>query len=65
MQYEEFRKAGHYLIDYITDYLQQAENKPLFTDVEPSFLNNLFNEPVPDHPQSLEVIQKILEEKLV
>ncbi len=51
MQYEEFRKAGHNLIDFIADYLQQAENKPLFNDVEPSFLNDLFNESIPNNPQ--------------
>src|SRR5437868_13434831 len=65
MQYEEFRKAGHYLIDYITDYLQNVEHKSLFPNVEPSFLFDEFNEPVPNHPQSLEVIQKTLEEKLL
>jgi glutamate/tyrosine decarboxylase-like PLP-dependent enzyme len=65
MQYEEFRKAGHNLIDFITDHLQQSQNKPLFNDVEPSFLNELFNESVPNNPQSLEAIQKILEEKLL
>ena len=65
MQYEEFRKAGHNLIDYITDYLQQAQDKPLFKDVEPSFLNELFNESIPNNPQSLEAIQKALEEKLL
>jgi aromatic-L-amino-acid decarboxylase len=65
MQYEEFRKAGHNLIDYITDYLQQSQGKPLFKDVKPSFLNDLFNESIPNSPQSLEVIQKILEEKLL
>ncbi len=65
MQYEEFRSAGHYLIDYIADYLQAVENKPLFADVKPSFLNDLFNEPIPDQPQTLESIQKVLEEKLI
>lgn len=65
MEYNEFRKAGHYLIDYIADYLQQLEHRRLFPDVEPSFLFDQFNEPVPNHPQSLEAIQKILEEKLV
>ena len=65
MQYEEFRQAGHYLIDYISNYLQQAQNKPLFTDAEPAFLNDLFDESIPNNPQSLEAIQKILEEKLL
>ncbi|MGI8582667.1 MAG: pyridoxal phosphate-dependent decarboxylase family protein [Chitinophagaceae bacterium] len=65
MQYEEFRKAGHNLIDYIADYLQQSQSKPLFKEVEPSFLNDLFNESIPNNPQSLEAIQKTLEEKLL
>ena len=65
MQYEEFRKAGHNLIDFITDYLQQSQNKPLFNEVQPSFLNELFDEAIPNNPQSLEAIQKILEEKLL
>jgi len=65
MQYEEFRKAGHNLIDYITDYLQQSQDNPLFKNVEPSFLNELFEESIPNDPQSLEAIQKILEEKLL
>lgn len=65
MQYEEFRKAGHGLIDYISDYLQQAQHKPLFNEVDPSFLNDIFDEPIPDDPKSFEKIQAILEEKLL
>lgn len=65
MDYNEFRQAGHYLIDYIADYLQNVGNKPLFADIAPSFLSELFEESIPDHPQSLEAIQKILEEKLI
>ena len=65
MQYDEFRKAGHNLVDYISDYLQRLENKRLFPDVEPSFLFDRFDEPIPNNPQSLEAIQKILEEKLI
>ena len=65
MQYEDFRKAGHSMIDYIADYLQQLEKKPLFPDVEPSFLHDEFDEAIPNEPQSLEAIQKILDQKLV
>lgn len=65
MDYKEFRKAGHYLIDYIADYLQNVNDKPLFTDAAPSFLNQLFEEPIPNDPKSLQSIQKILEEKLI
>src|SRR5688572_6186697 len=65
MEYEEFRKAGHYLIDYISNYLQEVPDKPLFNDAEPSFIYNLFNESLPDNPQSLESIQKTLEKNLI
>ncbi len=65
MEYNEFREAGHYLIDYISDYLQNVNDKPLFSDVAPSFLNELFAEAIPNDPKSLDSIQKALEEKLV
>src|SRR4030095_16833496 len=65
MQYSEFRQAGHYLIDYIANYLEHVKEKPLFADVEPSFLYDLFNEPIPNRPHSLDNIQKMLEEKLM
>src|SRR4029079_15500333 len=65
MQYEEFRHAGHYLVDYIADYLQNVQNKPLFPDVQPSFLHELFNEPLPEQQLSLEELQKQIEEKII
>jgi glutamate/tyrosine decarboxylase-like PLP-dependent enzyme len=65
MQYEEFREAGHYLVDYISDYLQQVKDHPLFNDVEPSFLYDLFNESIPENPQSLRSIQETLEKNLI
>ena len=65
MNYTEFREAGHNLIDYIANYLEQLKDKPLFPDVEPSMIYSLFDEPVPNSPISLEAIQKVLEQKLV
>ena len=65
MQYEEFRKAGHYLVDYIADYLSNVSGKPLFPTADPSFLYELFNEGIPSQPKSLEDLQKTLEEKLM
>jgi aromatic-L-amino-acid decarboxylase len=65
MQYDEFRNAGHALVDFIADYLKTVGNKKLFADVEPSHLYQLFDEALPDQPQSLEQLQKTLEEKLV
>jgi len=65
MQYEEFRHAGHYLVDFIADYLQNVKNKPLFPDVQPSYLHALFDEGMPDGQMNLEELQKVLEEKLI
>src|SRR6476659_7545514 len=65
MNYDEFRSAGHNLVDYIADYLQNVSKKPLFNPVEPSFLYDLFDEKIPDDPQSLAAIHKLLEEKLI
>src|SRR5689334_18910794 len=65
MQYEEFRHAGHYLVDFIADYLQNVKNKPLFPDVKPGYLHALFDEGMPDGQMNLEELQKVLEEKLI
>ena len=65
MQYEEFRQAGHYLVDYITDYLKNVQNRPLFPDVEPATLYQLFEEAMPNQPKSLKQLQQELEEKLI
>jgi aromatic-L-amino-acid/L-tryptophan decarboxylase len=65
MDYSSFREAGHQLVDFISAYLEQVQDKPLFADVEPSFLQALFDQPIPDNPLSLSRIQQLLEEKLV
>ncbi|MCB9356833.1 MAG: pyridoxal-dependent decarboxylase [Saprospiraceae bacterium] len=65
MDYTEFREAGHRMVDFIADYLQQVQEKPLFPDVEPAFLHALFDEPLPSGPRPLHEIQTLLEEKLL
>src|SRR5258706_1291828 len=65
MNYDEFRSAGHNLVDYITDYLQNVSGKQLFNSVEPALLYDLFDEKIPDDPKSLADIQKLLEKKLL
>ena len=65
MNYQSFREAGHYLVDYIAHYLENVQDRSLFPNAEPRFLHELFDEPLPDKPLSLAAIQKILEEKLI
>jgi aromatic-L-amino-acid decarboxylase len=65
MQYEEFRQAGHYLVDYIANYLQDVGNKPLFPNIKPAELYRLFDETIPENPVPLQQLQKEIEEKLI
>lgn len=65
MNYDEFRSAGHNLVDFIANYLQNISNRPLFNPVEPSVLYDLFDEKIPDDPKSLPDIQRLLEKKLL
>jgi aromatic-L-amino-acid/L-tryptophan decarboxylase len=65
MNYDEFKTAGHNLVDYIADYLQNVPKKPLFNPIEPSYLYDMFDEKIPDSPQSLPEIQKLIEEKVI
>ncbi len=65
MNYDEFRTAGHNLVDYIADYLQNVSSKPLFNPVEPALIYDLFDEKIPDDPKSLADIQNLLDKKLI
>src|SRR5689334_1721068 len=65
MNYDEFRTAGHRLVDFISDYLQNVSTRPLFNPIEPSVLYDLFDEKIPDAPKPLTYIQQQLEEKLI
>jgi aromatic-L-amino-acid decarboxylase len=65
MDYTTFREAGHRFVDYISDYLENVQDKPLFANVTPSFLYDLFDEPLPDQPESLADILQLIDQKLV
>lgn len=43
----EFREVGHRVVDLLAGYLEHIEAKPVFPDVEPSTLTQLFAEPLP------------------
>ena len=61
----EFRASGHHTIDLLADLLESVEEKPLFPAVEPKFLRELFDEPMPEGPTPLAEVVKTLEEKLL
>jgi aromatic-L-amino-acid/L-tryptophan decarboxylase len=65
MDPNEFRTTGHYLIDYLADYLEHIEERPLFPRVEPRELYRMFDEPLPQQGTSAEGVVQEIEEKLV
>ncbi len=50
MEVQEFRDTGHRMVDLLGDYFESIEDRPLFPDVEPQRLTELFDEPLPGRP---------------
>ena len=65
MDPQEFREAGHRIVDHLADYLEQVEERPLFANVEPRVLRELFDEPLPQEPSSIHSVLLELNEKLL
>ena len=63
MDAHEFRETGHRLIDWIGDYLDTVEQRPLFPDVTPEQLHALFAEDAPAHGIPAEQVMGELETK--
>src|SRR6266566_2651220 len=61
----EFREVGHRVVDMLSEYLEHIEDKPVFPNVEPSALIQLFAEPLPRDSNSPERVLRELEEKLL
>ena len=61
----EFREVGHRVVDLLADYLADIEEKPVFPNVEPSRLTQLFAEPLPEESSPAEKVLGELEEKLL
>jgi aromatic-L-amino-acid decarboxylase len=61
----EFREVGHRVVDLLAGYLEQIEAKPVFPDVEPSTLTQLFAEPLPRDASAPESVLSDLEKKLL
>ena len=65
MNLEEFREIGHQLIDLLADHLSSVEERPLFPEVEPAFLHDLFAESLPSAGEPLVEVVAELKEKLL
>jgi aromatic-L-amino-acid decarboxylase len=65
MNAKEFRDLGHSVVDMLAEYLDHIEERPVFPDVEPRTLHQLFSEPLPQDPNPPERVLHELEEKLL
>ena len=65
MDAQEFREVGHRMVDLLSEYLEHIEERPLFADVEPAKLDNLFAEPLPQNPSSSDEVLQQIQEKLL
>jgi glutamate/tyrosine decarboxylase-like PLP-dependent enzyme len=65
MDISDFRRVGHKLIDRLADHLDTVEDRPLFPDVDPRTVYELFDEPLPLAPEPLVEVVAELEEKLL
>src|ERR1700751_5333226 len=65
MDAREFREVGHRVVDLLSEYFEHIEEKPVFPDVEPTFLNSLFDEPLPEASLSAENVLNEIQEKLL
>jgi aromatic-L-amino-acid/L-tryptophan decarboxylase len=65
MNLDEFRTVGHQLIDLLAEHLETVEQRPLFPEVEPTFLHDTFAEPLPAEGEPLAQVVEELREKLL
>nr|CAD7261861.1 unnamed protein product [Timema shepardi] len=57
MDFDEYRKRGKEMVDYIADYLETIRQRRVYPDVQPGYLRTL----VPDHaPQESEPWERIM-----
>ncbi len=65
MDTTEFRAAGHRVVDLLAEYLERIEERPVFPNVEPATLNQLFDEPLPETGMPSDSVFEELERKLL
>jgi aromatic-L-amino-acid decarboxylase len=62
---DDFRDAGHRLVDWIADYLEHAERYPVLAQVAPGDITRALPDRAPDDPEPFEAIIADFERVLV
>lgn len=62
---EEFRKAGHELIDWIADYRERVPDLPVRAQVKPNEVRGALPKTAPDSPESFETVLSDLQNIVV
>ncbi|MGC9343325.1 MAG: pyridoxal phosphate-dependent decarboxylase family protein [Bacteroidales bacterium] len=62
MNIDEFRKFGHELIDWISDYYENIEKYPVKSQINPRDILKKVQESPPEHKESFESIMKDFED---
>src|SRR5579875_1782252 len=65
MDPSEFPSLGHEMVDLLTEYFEDIEEKRVFPDVEPQHLQQIFDEPLPQEGTAPEAVLRQIEEKLL
>lgn len=62
---EEFRAAGHDLIDWIADYRSGIPDRPVRSEVPPGWVHSALDGPPPETPEPLSALIRDLDEVVV
>ncbi|XP_066271117.1 aromatic-L-amino-acid decarboxylase-like [Branchiostoma lanceolatum] len=54
MDHDEFRKIGKETVDYIADYLETVQTRPVYPGVQPGYLRGLIPAEAPQDPETWE-----------
>ncbi len=65
MPFDEFRRYGHELIDWIADYLETIGERPITSEVKPGEIRALLPESAPEQPEPFEDVIRDLDAIIV
>ncbi len=65
MPFDDFRRYGHELVDWVADYLETIEERPITSDVKPGEIRALLPKYAPEQPEPFEDVMRDLDEIIV